>query len=768
MRWTRERLPEVAGFAKVFLLAGLAFGPVWAADSAREAGSPERFRVLVDSSGVHRIDHAMLAAVAPLAAIDSATLGMTYRGRPLPIHVEDGGDGRFDPGDALYFIGHALQDVDRHAGDHASHNVYQLTTMASSDAARFEQLEAPDGEQPPSALRRSVLLEQDLLRATVAGRTGSYADEPLWYWLQLNHLASQPTRIPVELHDLDRRSPDGLSVELAFRGGSDSVVAAALGMPDHLVEIALNDTPLGAARWSGRGTHTIRMSGIDPAAILPDGNRIELRVPARALGETGETLLDVVQLDWIRLEYPASAERPSVQQRLIVPAADNSGRVRLESGGLPAPALFGEGGFRARPRTQAGVLEYTLPAGDQTLWIAPEDALRRPARIELMTVANLRQRTAPVDYFMIGPADLLAAVAGLEAFHRSRGLRTEAVDVQHIYDEFSFGLKHPEAIRAFLRDARASRAGPAPRFVLLVGDASWYVKRPPGASEEQVRFSERDRVPAWTIRSRDGPVASDQPYVLLEGDDLVPDMAIGRFPVHSPDEARAMAAKTVEYLSAAPDGDWRARVVLASDHGRSLATRNERLADAARAAGLQPSLLLPEDGESGDAHQARMRRTIEEGALLLHFFGHGGRYMWQTAPASGGSAANLFDMEDLDRLAENQRLPVVLSMSCNTGPFDHPAADSLAEKFVRMPERGAVAMLAASARNSPSLRFTNEIVARMLAGEPIGQAIQAAKAAYPNPDVVYFYNLFGDPALRLALPDAEAARTSPRAEPAQD
>ena len=45
------------------------------------------------------------------------------------------------------------------------------------------------------------------------------------------------------------------------------------------------------------------------------------------------------------------------------------------------------------------------------------------------------------------------------------------MDVNDIYDEFSFGEKTPQAIKDFLQWARANWQQ-APRFVVLLGDAT--------------------------------------------------------------------------------------------------------------------------------------------------------------------------------------------------------------------------------------------------------------------------------------------------------
>lgn len=225
-----------------------------------------------------------------------------------------------------------------------------------------------------------------------------------------------------------------------------------------------------------------------------------------------------------------------------------------------------------------------------------------------------------------------------------------------------------------------------------------------------------------------------------------------------------MVAKTVAYMENPEPGPWRSRVVLASDPTRNLSARNQPLAERARAAGLTAMEILADGMGDLEQHQHRLRSALDAGTLVMHFFGHGGRFMWQTAP-SRGDAGDLFDMDDLDLLAPSNRLPIVLSMSCATGPFDHPAADSLAEKFLRMPDRGAVAVLAASARNSPSVHFTNLLLDGILEADTIGEAVRIAKRARMHPDSALFYNLFGDPALVPARPQRRIQLAITRRDP---
>jgi len=68
------------------------------------------------------------------------------------------------------------------------------------------------------------------------------------------------------------------------------------------------------------------------------------------------------------------------------------------------------------------------------------------------------------------------------------------------------------------------------------------------------------------------------------------------------------------------------------------------------------------------------------------FNGHGGRYIWRTGWPDLTKNHDLFTLDDLDNLQPTTRLPVVLSLTCYSAPFDHPLADSIGEKLLRIKE----------------------------------------------------------------------------------
>ncbi len=746
-------------------------GAAW----AQPASDSPRFRIQVEQDGVYRVAYDRLEAAGLQGPIASDWLAMENLGKRVALRVDDGGDAMFGPGDSLIFIGEHLRGETSHYHDFSPFNVYVLDIVPQATPFRMSEASALSGSAggvAPSGLRGGVHLEQDLLRIPLSGLPAAYQDETLWYWLQLNNLASAPTGIPVDLSRIDRSGDKAFDLRLQFRGWSDTASAARLPIPDHVVEVALNGTPIATGRWEGRETHLIEISGIPSALVESEGNVIEIRVPARRHGDNLDPVIDVVYLDWLEVAFPRDPVLRHRQDRLVIPADGNTGLLRLRSDSRADAAqverveLFGEEGFATvmTPTGEASkAFEGSIPDAERRIWVVPDEHFETPSAVLLDRPSNLAASREQRDYFIVAHPDLVASVEPLARFHRQRGTRTELVDVQDIYDEFNHGIKHPQAIRDFLAHARRVREAPAPSMVLLVGDASWFAKRTDDPSGDSARFHQRDLIPSWQLRSRDGPAASDNPFVTLDGDDLYPDMAIGRFPAASPSEASAMVAKTIAYMTSPAPGPWRSRILLASDPTGNFSARNSQLARRARDRGLTATELLAHPSEAGERHQERMRAAIDEGMLVLHFFGHGGRFMWQTAPARG-NAGNLFGMEDLDLLTPSDRLPIVLSMSCATGPFDHPAADSLAEKFLRIADRGAVAVLAASARNSPSLGFTNNLLEGILVSGTLGEAVRVAKSARLHPDSALFYNLLGDPALVPARPENGMASDGETAE----
>jgi hypothetical protein len=242
--------------------------------------------------------------------------------------------------------------------------------------------------------------------------------------------------------------------------------------------------------------------------------------------------------------------------------------------------------------------------------------------------------------------------------------------------------------------------------------------------------------------------------VCFDDGDRLPDMAIGRIPVVDPDELERVIDKTIAFVTAPPMGPWRHHLLFIANESAAFQRRSDRIADEYARHGYVATKIYPHPSEPANEHHTRrIVEIMDDGVFAVHFIGHGGRYIWRTGPPDLAKNHDLFTLEHLDELADNDRLPVVLSLTCYSAPFDHPTADSIGEKLLRVPGRGAIAVFAASWRNSPSPIMGETMLAELTTpGNTIGEAVMRAKQEFGSDVLIQTYNLLGDPAVPVAAP----------------
>lgn len=799
--------------------AALAAGLLLLAGAAAAEPRREPVKIFLSQPGVYRVSQeALVAAGWPSEELASARLAMRHGSTVVPIWIEDGGDRLFGPGDTVLFAGDRLPGEHGYYNEYTDLNVYWLYDEPREETAQLELPAAArflagkeNSPREPAAgasgwIRR-IRREEDrlLLRYPNAG----LEDQELWYWQKLSYLDADRFEVEIDLSDLERgTSVSGVAgsevaVTVELRGWSKPRTKPSAEFADHAVEVLWDGAVVGRREWSGTDRAERIEIRMPAAAIEPGVHRLGLRVPERP-AEGDLPLVDVSILNWLevvapRVELlatstalPATAGGPGGAAAANPPPA--AGQLQMEPrpgfDGKPAavtvPAggrfeLFTEVGERfdlTAPPDRGRAIE--IPAASKT-WVVPAGGYLAPRALELDRPSDLRNPARQADYLLVTSPRLASAVAPLAALRRSQGLSVAEIDIRDIYDEWSGGVTDPRALRDFVDYAFHEWQRPAPRFLLLVGDASWDGKNetPVGASPDwafrltdraefiqngSTRYTSdelaasRNLIPTWGYGSAEGHAAGDNAFVAVDGDDELPDLAVGRFPVITPSEVEAIVAKIVAYETAPVPGDWRSRVLWVTNEEsytqRASDTLSQELAPRGfTARKVYPVPVVPPTSDD----QVALRSAIDEGALIVHFFGHGGRYIWRTAAPDLASQRDLFDLSDVESLSPTGMLPLVLSMTCYSAPFDHPTADSIGEKFLRESGKGAVAVFAASWRNGPRQEWSRQLFAELLQPGTVGEAILRVKRRASDPDLIRQYNLLGDPALRLALPGAVAS-----------
>jgi hypothetical protein len=806
----------------------VAAGKGKAAPSAAVDLARPPIKIFLSQPGIYRVSYEDLVSAGwPAREVASASLHLRHGEADAPISVDDGGDGRFGAGDAVIFAGDRLPGAHGYYNEYSSLNVYWL----SGDPAAPEHAAArlqPGKDLPMAASRettsrwqRRIRMEEDrlLLRYPQAG----LEDQELWYWQKLSYLDKDQFAVTVDLPDLANEASETASstsspeeaagairITVELRGWSRPRSKPSPDFADHAVVLLWDGAVVGGKEWSGTDSAVRVEAELPAASVQPGVHHLSLLVPERPAADD-LPLVDVSILNWIEIvaprvatlvpvvplaagggpepgaeAMPATATTPG-QLRIEPRPADSAGPAAVTIPANTALEIFTDSGERYRYPARPGRARSIELAAASPSWVVFGGRFLAPLGLELVHPSHWKSPDHQADYLLVVHPRLADSVAPLVALRRRQGLEVAQVDVREIYNEWSAGIADPRAIRDFVDYAYHHWRAPAPRFLLLVGDASWDGKndRPTAASPDwafrlsrkanfvengstryrsDILAASRNLIPTWGYGTAEGHAAGDNAFVAIDGDDELPDLAVGRFPVVAPAEVEAIVAKIVQYETAPVPGDWHSRILWVTNEEKHTQQSSDILSAEVAERGfssrkIYPLSVVPPTPDD----QVALRKAFDEGALIVHFFGHGGRYIWRTGPPDLASQRDLFDLADVEALAPTGKLPLVLSMTCYSAPFDHPTADSIGEKLLREPGKGAVAVFAASWRNGPREEWSRMLLQELLQPGTVGEALQRVKRKAKHMDLIHQYNLLGDPAMRLALPSSVGESAAPPA-----
>jgi len=398
------------------------------------------------------------------------------------------------------------------------------------------------------------------------------------------------------------------------------------------------------------------------------------------------------------------------------------------------------------PQEEAGAVERgssgyqvtveTAGAGTRTLLAFTSEQTKHPVRIDANQPSNLRSDSNGADLVVLTRNQFASALGPLVQLRQKQGLSVKLVDVEDVFDEFSYGEKSPQAVKDFLQYAETSWKN-KPRFVLIGGAGSFDPKGYLGVADA-------DPVATRLIDTTLMETASDDWFVDFDGNGL-PQLAIGRLPFRSESEAAVMVAKIVSYEQAAPSDE----VMLVADRNDGF---NFESASAALD-GLMPANLrinhINRGALDGESARTQLLEALNRGQKLVNYTGHGNVDQWR---------GDLLNSADAQRLANGERLSVFVMMTCLNGYFEDPVLRSLAEELMRSERGGPVAVWASDGMTYPQDQVAiNQQLYRLLFAASdqkvqamtLGEATRRAKAATADPDVRRTWVLFGDPTMRI-------------------
>ena len=389
---------------------------------------------------------------------------------------------------------------------------------------------------------------------------------------------------------------------------------------------------------------------------------------------------------------------------------------------------------------------------------------------------------------------LLAQAERLKAFHEQHdGLKTRIVPADELFNEFSSGTPDTNAYRRYLKMLydRAETDEELPRYLLLFGDCAWDNRMNTKAWKG---FQPDDFLLCHESENSFNKVYCyvDESFFcyLDDGEGANPqtsdraDVAVGRFPARTVEQAKTLVDKTISYSENKNAGAWQNTVMVLGDDGNDNVHMKDALTAADSVLMVNPAIYMKRvmwdaynrvSSSTGDSYPdvvSLVRQQQADGALVMDYCGHG-----MPTTLSDERVLNLADFEGFT----NANLPLWITASCDIMPFDGQT-DNIGESALFNNRGGAVAFFGTTRTvytqynlliNSQYMKY---LFMRNSKGQfnSIGEAQRLAKNRILTPVITGYkdngiptsssdrsvnklqYSLLGDPALVLNIPTLQA------------
>ncbi len=690
-------------------------------------------------------------------------------GQEIPLYIFDSNKNDiFDSGDYLEFVG-TPPPPSPYSGLNIYNidNVYFLSFEADTSGQRYKITNGYSNNFTKSfeSTLCTIHYEKDSLYERLGHAPNDKRD--YWYW---GKSAGQGGNL-IYYFDPEITIPPNINIDSSVyvKVSMQGLSLIGCANPDHRVKITLSSQLIDYFTWDG-ATSAIYSGKFDPKVVqFYDKNFFQVG----AFGDTqpcgSEKPYDEIRVNWFELSY-WKYNRASMNHYDFKSPPNITGITRFnvynwqrDNMKIFIPQknkMITEPNF-THDSYQSTFFVDTLQ-NETEYFCAADDYFLTPDSILADKNSDLKNKANGADYIIITHPNFQKAAERLAQFRTTNfpdttisSPRIFIADINDIYDEFSNGLLDPEAVRNFIKYAFENYKSPAPKYVVLIGDMSYDYR-------DLLADSRPNFIPSMPYHAAGyGQAASDNNLVAVAGDDLIPDLAIGRLSCETMNEADILLNKIINY----PEDNskkWKQNVLLLA----SGQTANDEQVNGFNDASfvldnfyLQPNGIAstkvfryptkprdyPFKGEGPE-----IRKGFDNGAVIANYYGHGGGYQWDL----------VFLNDDIYQLNNEGRLPFISSVTCYTAHFDNQ--DVFGEQFNKAPNKGSISFWGSSGLTYWIYgRLVNELAFRQIFNNKnyiSGEFIVKSKSSMGDSDPyresqIALVTLFGDPILKLALPE---------------
>ncbi len=364
---------------------------------------------------------------------------------------------------------------------------------------------------------------------------------------------------------------------------------------------------------------------------------------------------------------------------------------------------------------------------------------KTPLSISACSPYSLQEKKE-VKYIIITVPDFFPYANRLKNYRDS----TEVVSIHEIYDNFSYGIKTPDAITRFLDYAYDNWNKPG--FCLLLGAGTYGYKLD----------IPKNRIPPYEHGTAVGEYGIMPQGHICYDYKFTSNIPIGRITVKNRTETREIVNKLIEYENT--KGPWANRLILIPDdeyklgddtdvgEGKMFFNAAQGIAnDAPVEADIIKLYLInyqKKDDEKSGVKQDIIK-YVTDGAILSIFFGHGN--LKQVAHEHAmDNPSSIYSFQN------GPKLPFFFFGSCGVGCFDRIDEEDMASYMQKIDYGGTIATMACTRGAGIESNFAKGLMKAIMKDKvsTIGEAVFQARMIKSWPTN---YELFADPGTKLPV-----------------
>ncbi len=681
--------------------------------------------------------------------------------------IDHNANGLLDGNDYILFYGKNVNGWFYDAGSkefkfqehlYATENVYWLT-LSPGNGLRMEE---SDLQTQNNAVTETYYMERFHFEEE---QYNLLASGPDWYGHRFFGLSDHFSQ-DFELHpDLTAQVQPQFRIQL--KGGS-GVKYYDNSAYKYYFDISLNGNPLFTNKSFTTSAIPLYQTMLPSPLYLQDGkNTVSFQFRGNLDGCSAH-------LDWFEIWYPHNFEATNnalqfytrnyqvpVRYTIRNMTAANDVYVFDVSDPLHVSIL-------AKNLSVAGdALSFDLPASEapQTILVTSLSSTAIKSVAKLTSVEHGTDLTATsnqADYLIITDQSFVPYAEALAQLRTS--LTSKVVTTEQVYMDFNSGVPDPTALRNFIRYAYNHWQTPAPSYVLLFGDAHYDYRN--------IAIADTQRVPTFEIfaTSEIDSRLTDNYFVDLDyiSDSkfrfVSPDLAIGRIPVQTRQQAADYLDKLIQYEQSPSRDGWQTVLTFVADDNTRPGVsseyfhqkQTEDIAELTQLRKFNKNKVYLSAYPSAPGGFGRIKPEanndliayLNQGTLMVNYVGHGSPTQW--------AHESVFSMNrDLERIQNEGKLTFLIAATCDFGKFDDPHEPSFTEELIWQKNRGTIGALASTrlAFSSENYKFNRDFNKALFPAGAPSLTLGAAKLLSTESDENdQKFVLFADPTMHLADP----------------